>query len=361
MAGLLMSDSLHIKSLFRDYQVHFVDDVRKPLQSLADQHAFFVVDAFIWGIYKKEIEDILPEKLVFVIEATEEHKSLEQCGKIIETLVDRKVRRNQKLVAVGGGIIQDVTAFSASIIYRGIEWAFFPTTLLAQADSCVGSKTSINLGNKKNLIGNFYPPTDVFIGRAFLDTLSVDDIKSGIGEIVHFYLYADSPLFEGLIDHYDSIIENRSLLMKHIQESLLIKKSVIEIDEFDRNERNKFNYGHTFGHAIESMTGYSIKHGQAVTVGMDLANYISMESGLMNTEVFGELHRKLSINFPVYDWNGVDYDQYVDFLSKDKKNVGNDMVCILARRPGMLIKQQLALDSRLKALIAAYFTEEIMK
>src|SRR3972149_5423083 len=138
-----MSDSMIIRSIFRDYSVHFISDFAPVLNSFADKHAFFIIDA----------------------------------------LVDKKVRRNEKLVAIGGGIIQDVTAFSASIIYRGIEWTFFPTTLLAQADSCIGSKTSINLGDKKNLVGNFYPPSDVFIDMTYLNSLAVDDIKSGIGEI----------------------------------------------------------------------------------------------------------------------------------------------------------------------------------
>lgn len=355
-----MSDSMVIKSLFRDYSVHFVGDFTLALKGLADQHAFFIIDAIVWKIYKEKLKGVIPEGRILIVEANENNKSLDKCREIIETLVDRQVRRKEKLVAVGGGIIQDVTAFSASITYRGIEWAFFPTTLLAQADSCIGSKTSINLGNKKNLIGNFYPPTDVYIDKAFLNTLSVDDIKSGIGEILHFYLYAGSPLFTELFGNYDGVIKNRFLLMRYIRESLMIKKSVIEIDEFDRDERNKFNYGHTFGHAIESITDYAIKHGQAVTVGMDLANYVSMKLGLISPDVFQDIHKKLSLNFPEFDWNRINLDQYLTFLSKDKKNIGNNIGCILAKCPGMLIKQQLPLDNHLKEMIHEYFTGELL-
>lgn len=350
-----MSDSLRIKSLFRSYEVNFIGDFTQPFRGLVDQHAFFIIDAIVWDIYKAQLKGLIPDGRLLIVEANENNKSLDKCREIIETLVDRQVRRNERLVAMGGGIIQDVTAFSASIIYRGIEWVFFPTTLLAQTDSCIGSKTSINLGDKKNLVGNFYPPADVFIDATFLNSLTVDDIKSGIGEILHYYLYAASPLFDELISDYEMIIRDRKLLMKHIRESLKIKKSVIEIDEFDRGVRNKFNYGHTFGHALESVTGYAVKHGQAVTVGMDLANYVAMEMGLMRPEIFHNLHAKLSTNFPVFGWNKIDFDRYFDLLSKDKKNIGSNVGCILANAPGILSKQQLPLDDHFREMIHAYF------
>jgi len=350
-----MCDSLLIKSLFRDYRVNFVGDFTQPLKELVKERAFFIVDVAVWELYKEKLQGLIPDGRLLLIEANEKNKSLDQCRAIIETLVARQVRRNEKLVAMGGGIVQDVTAFSASITYRGIEWSFFPTTLLAQADSCIGSKTSINLGDKKNLIGNFYPPSDIFIDISFLESLSIEDIKSGIGEMMHYYIYAASPLFDELVRDYQTVIKDRQLLLEHIRESLKIKKSVIENDEFDRGERNKFNYGHTFGHALESAADYTIKHGHAVTVGMDIANYISFKLSLINQDVFRELHKKLSINFPEYDWDGIDLDQYLAYLAKDKKNIGDKIGCILAKGPRMLIKQQLPMDNDFKEMILAYF------
>jgi 3-dehydroquinate synthase len=360
MVVLLMSDSLHIKSLFRNYEVNFIVDFTQPLRRLVDQHAFFVIDAIVWDTYKAKLKGLIPHDCLLIVEANENNKSLDKCREIIETLVDMQVRRNEKLVAMGGGIIQDVTAFSASIIYRGIEWAFFPTTLLAQADSCIGSKTSINLGGKKNLVGNFYPPSDVFIDMSFLESLGTEDIKSGIGEIMHYYIYAASSLLEELKSDYEKIVQKRNLLKKHIRESLKIKKPVIENDEFDRGERNKFNYGHTFGHAIESMTDYAIKHGQAVTIGMDMANYISMKMGFMRPEIFHSIHVKLLTNFPEYNWNKIDIDRYFKLLSKDKKNVGNNVGCILARDYGILFKEQLPMDDTFRELINTYFSEQVL-
>jgi len=351
-----MSDSLHIKSLFRSYNVYFVEDFTQPLKELIEQHAFFIVDAAVWALYKEKLKGLIPSGRLLIVEANEINKSLDQCREIIETLVARQVRRNEKIVAIGGGVIQDITAFSASITYRGLEWYFFPTTLLAQADSCIGSKTSINLGDKKNLIGNFYPPSRIFIDPAFLNSLSIGDIKSGIGEIIHYYVYAADNLLNDLIRDYARIIRDRSILVKYIRESLMIKKSVIENDEFDRGERNKFNYGHTFGHALESITDYAIKHGQAVTVGMDMANYISVKMGFMKPETYQDIRTKLFINFPEYSWKTIDIDRYFNFLTKDKKNVGNNVGCILAKDYGILFKEQLPVNDQFRELIKAYFS-----
>jgi len=351
-----MSDTMLIRSLFRDYNVHFIGDFTGAIKPLAEKNAFFIIDALVWEIYGKRMKGVIPDSRYFIVEANEKNKALDKCAEIIEILVDRQVRRNEQLVAIGGGIIQDVTAFSASIIYRGIEWSFFPTTLLAQADSCIGSKTSINLGNKKNLIGNFYPPTGIYIDTAFLATLPEPDILSGIGEMLHYYYYAASPLFEKIISECPQLLSERHYLLNYIRESLLIKKGVIEIDEFDKGERNKFNYGHTFGHALESLTDYAIKHGQAVTVGIDIANYVSLQRGYMNRETFDSAHALLIKNFPTYAWDHFDMECYIQFLSKDKKNIGQDLVCILAERPGHITKQRISMDETFRDVLQMYFS-----
>lgn len=352
-----MSEKITIKSIFRAYDVNFVDDFACALKSEIDSGGFVILDKIIYELYQSKMKDIIPDSRFVVIEANEYNKTIDKCKEIIEILVDNGFRRNQRLIALGGGIIQDITAFTASIIYRGVDWIFFPTTLLAQGDSCIGSKTSINLGNKKNVIGNFYPPVTIYIDTAFIETLTVDDVKSGIGEMLHFYLYSNSPFFEKIINEYTTVLHNRKLLIDYIQESLQIKRSVIEVDEFDRGERNKFNYGHTFGHAIESVTDYKIKHGQAVTVGMDMANYISFKLGIMSEQTFLNLHSLIKINFPVRDWANFDADQYLKMLSKDKKNIGDNIGCILAKEPGQLIKKQIPKDSYLNDLILTYFSE----
>jgi 3-dehydroquinate synthase len=351
-----MSDMI-IRSTLKEYGVNFVADFAVPLKQAVDEGAFVICDRTVFDLYGERIRNAVVQERCLVIEASETAKTLEKCKDIIEILVDRKVRRNNQLIALGGGVIQDVTAFIASILYRGVGWLFFPTTLLAQGDSCIGSKTSINLGNKKNLLGNFYPPDTIFIDSVFLESLDVVDIQSGIGEILHFYYYANSPLIPKLIKNYKAVIADRSLLKEYTQESLAIKKSVIEIDEFDKGERNKFNYGHTFGHALETITDYGIRHGQAVTVGMDLANYLSRQFGLLSQEQYDEMHTQLSVNFPAFNFAGCNLDDYFEALSKDKKNIGNNLGCILSEGPGRLVLKQLPFDDALRGIIRTYFTQ----
>lgn len=356
-----MPERITITSKSRTYSVDFVDDGFASLAGMLKEHAFAVCDAVLYDVYRDGFGPVLPKDRTLIVEANEQNKTIDKCKEILEVLVERQVRRDHRLVAIGGGIIQDVTAFSASVLYRGIEWAFVPTTLLAQADSCIGSKTSINLGEKKNLIGNFYPPSQVVIDTAFLESLGADDIKSGIGEMLHFYLYADSPLAAKLIANHAAVIADRSLLVEYIEGSLAIKKRVIEVDEFDTGERNKFNYGHTFGHAIESLTDYSVKHGQAVTVGMDLANYLSVQLGLMERRTYEGLHGMLSVNFPRVCWDGCDWDRYFALLAKDKKNTGRELRCIVARSPGDLVVQQVPMDERFCGLVRTYFLQEFAR
>jgi len=354
-----MSDPMIIKSRIRDYRVIFIDDFVKPMQKCVDQDSFFIIDAIVHETYGDRIDLIVPNEQMVIVEANERNKSVDKCKEIIETLVERNFRKNGRLIAVGGGVIQDITAFTASILYRGVEWIFFPTTLLAQTDSSIGSKTSINLGDKKNLVGNFYPPVEIYIDTAFLMTLSEADILSGIGEMLHYYYYTASPLFEKIVAERPQLLADRHLLLPYIRESLQIKKGVIEIDEFDKGERNKFNYGHTFGHALESLTDYVIKHGQGVAIGMDIANYLSMKIGIMQQEVFDRTHGLLIKNFPVYDWGLFDMEHYISFLLKDKKNIGSDLVCILSEGPGHLVKQSVVIDEQFRTILHEYFTTMI--
>lgn len=162
-----MSSDINIKSQLRNYSVNFIGSIIAPVEELIHNDSFFIIDKKILDIYSELFRPIVSSKRYIAINANEHTKTIATCVHLIEILIKEKVRRNHQLVAIGGGVIQDITAFSASITYRGIGWAFIPTTLLAQCDSCIGSKTSINFGENKNLIGNFYPPSAVFIDPSF--------------------------------------------------------------------------------------------------------------------------------------------------------------------------------------------------
>jgi len=345
---------LFVSSSRRDYSVSFSSSIVELESGLTD-NSFLLIDSKVNFLYP----DLSPKfgDRVLVIEATEENKSLPFCQKVISFLVDNGMKRNYKLIAIGGGIIQDITGFVASILFRGVEWVFFPTTLLAQADSCIGSKTSINFMDAKNLVGTFYPPSKIFCCTDFLNTLEDREIKSGIGEILHYYLYEDSLKTDDIVENYNLLFEDRSRLLPHIAESLSIKQIMVEKDEFDTNERRVFNYGHTFGHAIEIISNYGVPHGQAVTLGMDLANYISFKIGLIDWDKYLSLRKILKKNMPDFKLTEDKLDLYMSALSKDKKNINDSIVCILAHDIGDIRVYRLDDKQKLKEVILQYIQE----
>lgn len=348
-----MSNHLRVRSRLRDYEVAFVDDAFASLRDGGDS-TFFLVDKLVLDLYGDRLQPILPPGRAMAVEATEQLKSMDHCQRLAVALIEAGIRRNSTLVAIGGGIVEDITAFLASILYRGITWVFYPTTLLAQADSCIGSKSSLNIGPYKNLIGTFYPPAEVVIDVNFLRTLSEGEVKSGIGEILHFYLVDGSPRVAELMYRYEEFVRQPIRLLDHIRTSLDIKRRTVEIDELDQHQRNLFNYGHTFGHAIETVTNYSISHGQAVTIGMDIANFLSVRHGYLSENRFRELHKLLEKNMPPLALHGDQLDAYLAALARDKKNVNRNLTCILTSGPGSMKKVEIPLDSSLRASLVEY-------
>ena len=184
MEDSLVSNLINIISHKGEYVVSFIKNNIKELNIEFTNDNFYIVDKNIATIYGEQLNNILNSDKVLLIEATEVNKSLDKFPTYVDSLVKAKVRRGQNLVAIGGGIIQDITCFLASTMMRGLPWIFYPTTLLAQSDSCIGSKSSINSGEVKNILGTFTPPNKVIIDVNFLKTLEEKDILSGIGEMI---------------------------------------------------------------------------------------------------------------------------------------------------------------------------------
>jgi 3-dehydroquinate synthase len=348
---------MKIKSYRKDYYVDFVEEISDNLLTNLSENGFLLIDSNIYNLYPC-FKNAFDESKTFVVKACEQDKSFEYSHLIIERLVESGFKRNHKLIAVGGGITQDLAGFTSSILYRGVEWVFFPTTLLAQADSCIGSKTSINFGGAKNLIGTFHPPSKIYCFDGFLPTLKEDDIKSGIGEMLHYFLIEDTKLAENLMSQYDQILAgNLSLVSEHTSQSLKIKKKLIEKDEFDAKERKIFNYGHTFGHAIETLTNYSISHGRAVTLGIDLANFISYKLGFIKYELYNKLHKIIYKNIPTFTFKEEELNRYISLLSKDKKNVDKSIGCILLKQENKAELTLISDTDNLKQIIQEYFKQ----
>jgi 3-dehydroquinate synthase len=350
-----------VKSNIHDYEVHFIDDVKSTLENELKDGDFIIIDNKVKALYKEWFEEVLTNFKHIGIDATEPQKSYQEVEPVINELIEKGFRKNHRLIAVGGGITQDVTAFVASILYRGVQWYFFPTTLLAQGDSCIGSKTSINFGKFKNQVGGFYPPNKIYVDPKFLESLPNKELQSGLGEMAHYYVVASEEDFERYKSDYEGALTNKSILGGIIARSLEIKKSYIEIDEYDKNERQVFNYGHSFGHAIESLTNYGIPHGIAISFGMDMSNFVSMKKGYITSEVrlnSRELFEKI--------WDGytdqvksLDIDTYLVALSKDKKNKGPLLGLILNKGYGKVFKDFTENDVTFRSWIEEYFTNEL--
>ena len=354
MEDLLMSNKVSIKSSIKDYEALFVDDFKTVIASYIEPGDFILIDRVL--VNHPELEKILAKNQnIILIDASENAKSYEGIIPIIDTLIKMGIKRNNKLIAIGGGVTQDITSFTASILYRGVKWIFIPTTLLAQGDSCIGSKTSINFGTFKNQLGNFYPPEKIFINTRFLNTLQERDIRSGVGEMAHYFFVSSENDVDFFEKEYSTAICKGSNLKKMILASLSIKKRYIEIDEFDNRERIVFNYGHTFGHAIESIFNYSIPHGVAVAFGMDMANFISYKKGYISHEVFKRARKILKDICVGYSISNIDIENLIDLMMKDKKNENGKIGFILTKGWGNMFKDLTSPDDIFVKWLYEYF------
>tara|TARA_B100001250_G_C19769588_1_gene776448 strand:+ start:144 stop:1205 length:1062 start_codon:yes stop_codon:yes gene_type:complete len=348
-----------IKSIINNYSVEFIEDFVTVLKKEVKSGDVFIIDNKIKELYPKVIDSVQNDNLLIEIEATESRKSYEGLIPIINKLISKGFRKNHRLIGIGGGITQDITAFTASIMYRGVEWLFFPTTLLAQGDSCIGSKTSINFGEYKNQVGGFYPPKKIFIDLKFLDSLSIEDLKSGFGEMCHYFIVAGPKDFKQYVHDYENAYKDSSVLARMISKSLKIKKSYIEIDEFDRGKRQVFNYGHSFGHAIETLTNYEVPHGIAVSYGMDMANYVSVHYNFLSPKIRRDIRKFLSKIWKGFSIKNLDVDKFCNALAKDKKNIGSELRLILCKGYGEVFKVPVKNDEKFKSIILRYFKDEL--
>ncbi len=321
-----------LKSNLRDYQVAFPEDAGFLKDLAAKRDIVFVVDSNVWQIHKETCLNVLPQSDTVVFPVSEERKNLGSVEELYDRIMDRAAKKNMTLISIGGGILQDIAGFAATTLYRGINWIFVPTTLLAQADSCIGSKTSLNYKRFKNLVGTFYPPAEVFIYAPFLATLKEVDFYSGLGEVVKLHIMGGTKTTDQLAAMLPLIVKrDPETLMAAVKTSLGIKKSYMEGDEFDTGRRNLLNFGHCFGHALETVSNYAIPHGQAIVIGMLFANIAAESRGLLSSKQAGYLSKELLLNTVREKGKAVDYayDKILEAMKKDKKRIGQGLVMVM--------------------------------
>ncbi len=291
-----------------------------------NKNIYIITDSNVAPLYLDRVEKELSKEFTvksIVIPAGEESKNFDMYKEVCEKLIDLDIRRNQLLVALGGGVIGDLTGFVASTIYRGIDFIGVPTTLLSQMDSSIGGKTGIDFYNRKNIIGAFKQPLRVIIDPKVLDTLPKDEFVCGMGELIKHGAIGNKPLL-------DSIKHGVVITEDIIEESLKVKKRVVEIDEFDQGDRMLLNFGHTFGHIIEMQEGY--KHGQAVGLGMLMAIQFGIDLGITDASCYNEMMNILkNYDFIIKEY---DYKKYLKDIIYDKKNLAGTISFILIKNFG---------------------------
>ncbi|MCT7556229.1 AroB-related putative sugar phosphate phospholyase (cyclizing) [Aliarcobacter butzleri] len=332
---------LTIKSNIRDYEVFFEEDYKFINDLINIKNSIFIIDKNVYELYRNKFENI-DENNLFLFNAIEENKTFDYVKDIYDFLIKKAVKRNLTIVSIGGGITQDITGFVASTLYRGVNWIFIPTTFLAITDSCIGSKTSINYDKYKNIMGTFYPPQKIYINTDFLNTLKELDFYSGIGETIKFQLMKeDYPKdFLEISKTIQNAIINRKTRLNVIHDNMKVKLAYMEGDEFDLGRRNLLNYGHCFGHALETSSKYYVPHGIAVNIGMIFANILSFERNSINENDMKLVNEKILLPNIHLKLREIDFDDKIllEAMKNDKKRVGDFLTVIIPDKNFKMIK-----------------------
>jgi len=277
------------------------------------------------------------ETIPIILPDGEQYKNAETLGQIYNSLLANRCERNTPLIALGGGVIGDLTGYAAATYLRGVPFIQIPTTLLAQVDSSVGGKTGINHPLGKNMIGAFYQPQAVLIDFATLNTLPEEELYAGVAEVIKYGLIRDLPFFEWLEQNMEKLLaRDAGALQYAIARSCQNKADVVAADERESGERALLNLGHTFGHAIENGMGYGVVlHGQAVAVGTMMAADLSQRLGWISTEDVTRIRRLLErANLPDTGPPSLKPELYLQLMGLDKKVVGGKIRFVLLKSIG---------------------------
>ncbi len=269
------------------------DDLIKHLKPLniENRRVCIVSESRVASFYLNEIENIIgtiaKEVTTFVFPEGESSKNLNTVEKLYEHLILSKFDRKDILVALGGGVVGDLTGYAAATYLRGIDFIQIPTSLLSQVDSSIGGKTGIDFNNYKNMVGAFHQPKLVYINLNTLKTLNNRQFISGMGEIIKHGLIKDSSYYEWLQDHIQEILSRDiNVLEEMIYQSCNIKRQVVEIDPQETGDRALLNFGHSLGHAIEKLENFKLLHGECVALGMICATYLSYQKGFISYDAY---------------------------------------------------------------------------
>jgi 3-dehydroquinate synthase len=305
-----------------------------------------VTNPRVGSLYGKRISKSLEgagfDILTVEVRDGEEYKTLEEASKVYDHLIEARMERTTPIVALGGGVIGDITGFVAATYLRGVPYVQVPTTLLAQVDSSVGGKTAVNHPRGKNLIGAFFQPKAVFIDPDVLKTLDIRELRAGLAEVVKYGIIRDQGFFRFLEDNSQALLDLEDSLVSAIERSCEIKAQVVAEDETEKGLRSILNFGHTFGHAIEAVTGFGrYKHGEAISMGMIMAASFSLKLGLCDGAVVSRIANILeTLGLPV-EAPELAPEAIIEAMLVDKKVLSGRMRFVLVRDIGNVVVKEI--------------------
>ncbi len=309
-------------------KILMADSFERLVELIGEERLIVITDRNVGRLY----EDRLKAYDRIEIGTGEKAKTLDTVRTIYEKFLDHKVDKSFFVVGVGGGIVTDVTGFTASTYMRGIRFGFVPTTFLAQVDASIGGKNGVNLKGLKNMIGTIRQPEFCLIDFSFLKTLSREQIISGMAEVVKSGAISDRRLFEYVEGHHREIVSlDEQKLERAVASTISVKVNFVERDETENWERMKLNFGHTIGHAVEKVA--KIPHGYAIGIGMIAAANLSTARGLLPSEESERIKTLLS-NIGLPTGIEADCDEVFEGISMDKKSLGNSINMVLLSRIG---------------------------
>ena len=345
-----MSETLNVALADRAYDIVIGERLLNKagdyiLPHVTGNKVIIISDETVARFYLHRLTGALEDKQIrcrsIIVKPGEGTKSLESFSTLMETLLEQKPDRQTTLIALGGGVIGDLTGFAASVLLRGVNFIQIPTTLLSQVDSSVGGKTGINSRFGKNLIGSFHQPVLVLTDVATLSTLPKRELLAGYAEMVKYGFINDLEFFEWLEKNAAALLTGDTKLMTQaIFKSCTAKAAIVAADEKENNVRALLNFGHTFAHALEAETGYgdALLHGEAVAIGMVLAFKTSVMMGICPgvdlDRVLAHYHATGLIASPLDIRKAWDIDKLMDHFTRDKKVKDGKLTFILARGIG---------------------------
>ena len=337
----------------------------KALGYTTEQKICIISDTNVFKLYgdtvTNELNKIFPSVFHYVFPAGEASKNTDTVGKVYQYLIEEHFDRHDLLIALGGGVVGDLTGFAAATYLRGIDFIQVPTSLLSQVDSSIGGKTGVDFMQYKNMVGAFYQPKLVYMNLSVLKSLPKEQLVSGFGEILKHGLIKDISYFTWMNEHYNDILSlDYPTLETMIYKSCEIKRDVVERDPKERGERALLNFGHTIGHAIEKLSDFKLSHGVCVGLGTVAASYISMKKGDISEADLHFIEETLS-RFGLLTRVTDTYParKILDTTKLDKKMVGNKIKFILLKTPGdAYIYKNLTDEQILEGILYVYGNEK---